>query len=67
MWLGISPILIPVRRAPAVMLVEFPPKPKGMHWRRYYRLKAAHDRAANCSFGVLAGYIRGLRARTQRY
>jgi hypothetical protein len=48
------------------MLVEFPPKPKGMHWRRYYRLKAAHDQAANCSFGVLAGYFRGLRARIQR-
>src|SRR5215510_5273268 len=45
------------------MLVEFPPKPKGMHWRRYYRLQAAHDQAANCSLGVLAGYFRGLRAR----
>jgi hypothetical protein len=49
------------------MLVEFPPKPKGMHWRRYYRLQAAHDQAANCGFGVLAGYFRGLRARIQRY
>jgi hypothetical protein len=27
----------------------FPPKPKGMHWRRYERLRARHDQAVERS------------------
>jgi hypothetical protein len=31
----------------------FPVKPKGMHWRRYDRLRARHDRAVRESIGLL--------------
>jgi hypothetical protein len=31
----------------------FPPKPKGMHWRRYDRLHARHDQAVRESIGLL--------------
>jgi len=27
------------------LLEDFPPKPKGMHWRRYHRMREVHDRA----------------------
>jgi hypothetical protein len=26
-----------------VLLDEFPPKPKGMHWHTYHRLRHNHD------------------------
>ena len=29
------------------MLDDFPPKPKGMHWKRYERLRRTHDQAAD--------------------
>jgi hypothetical protein len=29
------------------VLDDFPPKPKGMHWRRYQRLRQTHDQAAS--------------------
>jgi hypothetical protein len=31
----------------------FPPKPKGMHWRRYDRLRARHDQALQQSLMLL--------------
>ena len=31
----------------------FPPKPKGMHWQRYERLRARHDRALQQSLMLL--------------
>jgi hypothetical protein len=31
----------------------FPPKPKGMHWRRYERLRARHDQALEASLSYL--------------
>jgi hypothetical protein len=31
----------------------FPPKPKGMHWQRYERLRARHDQALEQSLALL--------------
>jgi hypothetical protein len=36
------------------VLDVFPDKPKGMHWRRYDRLRRLHDRAVQDSIGTLA-------------
>ena len=41
------------------MLDTFPPKPKGMHWKRYERLQRRHDAAAQ---RMTAGYLRHLRS-----
>jgi hypothetical protein len=35
------------------VLCPFPAKPKGMHWRRYDRLRRQHDQAVECSLGML--------------
>jgi hypothetical protein len=35
----------------------FPDKPKGMHWRRYNRLRAVHDQAVGSSLAMLTPYI----------
>ena len=35
-------------------LGEFPPKPKGMHWRRYNRLQRLHDQADQSSLALAA-------------
>ena len=36
------------------VLDDFPPKPKGMHWRRYQRLRQTHDQAVASSLAMLA-------------
>jgi len=35
----------------------FPDRPKGMHWRRYNRLRAVHDQAVGSSLATLKPYI----------
>jgi hypothetical protein len=32
------------------LIHDFPPKPKGMHWRTYYRLREKADDAENQSW-----------------
>ena len=44
------------------MLEDFPPKPKGMHWRRYDRMRNVHDRASNHYLGMAARWVEKLRA-----
>jgi hypothetical protein len=35
------------------MVGKFPDRPKGMHWKTYHRLQAAHDQAADrCMAGL---------------
>jgi hypothetical protein len=36
------------------MLEAFPPKPKGMHWKRYERLRWRHDAAKEQFLGMTA-------------
>jgi hypothetical protein len=36
------------------VLDDFPPKPKGMHWRRYHHLRRQHDQAVQDSLRTLA-------------
>ena len=36
---------------------RFPAKPKGMHWRRYNRLRHLHDQAVENSLATLQGYL----------
>ena len=45
------------------MLKDFPAKPKGMHWRRYDRMRDVHDRASNQYLGMAAEWVEKLRAR----
>jgi hypothetical protein len=35
------------------MVDGFPPKPRGMHWKRYERLRQQHDSAARRGLGML--------------
>jgi len=39
------------------MFDEFPPKPKGMHWKRYERLRRTHDLAAHGCLALTAEII----------
>jgi len=39
------------------LLEEFPPKPKGMHWKRYERLRMRHDAAEKQFCGVTAAWL----------
>jgi hypothetical protein len=39
------------------VLDVFPDKPKGMHWRRYDRLRRFHDQAVENSLAMLSPYI----------
>jgi hypothetical protein len=39
------------------MMEDFPVKPKGMHWRRYNRMREIHDRAAEQAFGMMEVWI----------
>jgi hypothetical protein len=39
------------------MMEDFPVKPKGMHWRRYNRMRDIHDRAAEQAFGMMEVWI----------
>ena len=39
------------------MMEDFPGKPKGMHWRRYDRMRKMHDRAAEQAFGMIETWI----------
>jgi hypothetical protein len=43
------------------MLEDFPPKPKGMHWQRYERMRNIHDRASNLYLGMAARWVEQLR------
>ena len=36
---------------------RFPPKPKGMHWKRYARLRMRHDAATRQAFGMTTAYF----------
>ena len=47
------------------MLEDFPPKPKGMHWRRYGRMRQVHDRASNHHLAMLAVWVEKLHTRRQ--
>jgi hypothetical protein len=42
----------------AGVLDPFPDKPKGMHWRRYDRLRLSHDQAVQDSVGMLASFAK---------
>jgi hypothetical protein len=44
------------------MLEDFPSKPKGMHWRRYGRMRNVHDRASNHYLGLAARWVDKLHA-----
>jgi hypothetical protein len=45
------------------MMEDFPPKPKGMHWRRYDRMRDVHDRAADQGLGMMAAWVERLHER----
>jgi hypothetical protein len=36
------------------MVDDFPPKPRGMHWKRYERLRQQHDSAARRGLGMMS-------------
>jgi hypothetical protein len=44
------------------MLEDFPLKPKGMHWRRYDRMRDVHDRATTRYLGMATEWVEKLRA-----
>jgi hypothetical protein len=48
------------------MLDEFPDKPKGMHWRRYDRLRRLHEVAEERSAIGLIGFVERLSRRASR-
>jgi hypothetical protein len=43
--------------------LDFPPKPKGMHWKRYQRLRMQHDEAVDYFLAMTAGRILQLKNR----
>jgi hypothetical protein len=40
------------------MLDGFPPKPNGMHWKRYERIRRRHDMAVEQALGMMADWLR---------
>lgn len=45
------------------MMEDFPPKPRGMHWRRYDRIREVHDRAADQALGMIEAWAEKLHER----
>jgi hypothetical protein len=45
------------------VLCPFPNKPKGMHWRRYDRLRHQHDQAVRDSLGTLTAFANRMASR----
>ena len=45
------------------LLDGFPPKPRGMHRKRYAQLRTRHDAATQRAFSMAAEYLAGLRGR----
>jgi len=45
------------------VLDTFPDRPKGMHWRRYDRLRRQHDQAVQASIGSLAPFAKRMLSR----
>ena len=49
------------------VLDDFPAKPKGMHWRRYNRLRHLHDQAVEESLATLQGHLSRLGGQLSRF
>lgn len=45
------------------MLEDFPPKPKGMHWQRYKRMRDVHDLAQDKAMMGLMQFVDHLECR----
>jgi hypothetical protein len=45
------------------LLDSVPPKPKGMHWKRYERLRTQHDAAKEQFLGMTAAWLYRLSGR----
>ncbi len=45
------------------VIEDFPAKPRGMHWRRYDRIREIHDRAADQALGMIAAWVEKLHER----
>jgi hypothetical protein len=43
----------------ANMMDKFPDRPKGMHWKTYHQLRAAHNRAADRCMAGLSRFLSG--------
>jgi hypothetical protein len=46
------------------MLDDFPPKPKGMHWKRYERLRRRHNAETEQAFGMTAAWLLQFKSKT---